>query len=102
MRLNPNQASQKKKSSPSYVTVVIPTLLLLSLPLLLPIHSLYLPLCKLTLQLNNKLLPSPLPVLTPFSPCVITLHTFHYLGDPAKRDVWGQSDHYHHLSSATY
>lgn len=52
---------------------------------------------KLALQLNNKLLPSPSPFFAPFSPSAITLHTFHYLGGQAKRDVWGRSDHYHHL-----
>lgn len=94
-----NRAESQKKRFLSYVTTVIPILLLLllSVPRLLPIRSLHLALCKLTLQLNNKLLPSPSPFITRSSPSAITLHTFHYRGDQAKRDVWGWSDHYHHL-----
>lgn len=58
----------------------------------MPIRSLHLSPCALSHRLNNKLLGL---LLTPLSP--ITLHTFHYLGDQAERDVWGRSDHYHHL-----
>lgn len=99
-RKSESESSRKpKKLSLSYVTTVIPSLLLLllSLPWLLPIRSLHLALCKLTLQLNKKLLPSLSPFIARFSPSAITLHTFHYLGNQAKRDVWGWSDHYHHL-----
>lgn len=62
---------QKKKCSLDYVISVI------LLPLLLLIRSLYLAPCTLTLQVNNKLLPSPSPFLTRFSPSTITLHAFH-------------------------
>lgn len=100
-RKSETESSRKpKKRSLSYVITVIPSLsllLLLSFPWLLPIRSLHLALYKLSLQLNNKLLPSLSPFIATFSPSAITLHTIHYLGNQANRDVWGWNDHYHHL-----
>ena len=87
-----NLSNRKPKNFPSVTsTLLFPSSFCsssFSFALRLPIRPLHLSMCKLTLQLNNMLLPSPSPFLAPFSPSAITLHTFHYLGDQAKRDVW--------------
>lgn len=92
-----NESSRKAKNFPSLTSpLLFPSSSSLSLYSSLSVPSIC-PCVSSPFSSITSFCPPPHPSSPPSHPSAITLHTFHYLGDQAKRDVWGRSDHYHHL-----